>query len=108
MKDDWFSAENFKRDLTGLFNYWSDFRLRLCFLLADLQGLRCRNALARHNQRGAAMGILVTRFFRDESAATAIEYGLIAAGISIAIIAAVAALGTSLNTTFTSVSTALK
>jgi pilus assembly protein Flp/PilA len=47
-------------------------------------------------------------FFWDESAATAIEYGLIAAGISIAIIAAVAALGTSLNTTFTSVSTALK
>jgi pilus assembly protein Flp/PilA len=47
-------------------------------------------------------------FIRDESAATAIEYGLIAAGISIAIIATVQALGTQLNTTFTSVQTALK
>ncbi len=42
------------------------------------------------------------------SAATAIEYGLIAAGISVAIIAVVQALGTNLNTTFSSVSTALK
>ena len=50
----------------------------------------------------------ITRFIRDESAATAIEYGLIAAGISVAIIATVQALGTSLNTTFSSVSTALK
>lgn len=44
---------------------------------------------------------------RDESGATAIEYGLIAAGISIAIIATVNALGTQLNTTFNSVSTQL-
>ena len=50
----------------------------------------------------------ITRFIRDESAATAIEYGLIAAGIAVAIIAAVQALGTNLNTTFSSVSTALK
>jgi pilus assembly protein Flp/PilA len=48
------------------------------------------------------------RFFRDESGATAIEYGLIAAGISVAIIAVVQGLGTKLNTTFTSVSSALK
>jgi pilus assembly protein Flp/PilA len=54
------------------------------------------------------MGNSLAKFFREECGATAIEYGLIAAGISIAIIAAVAALGTSLNTTFTSVSTALK
>ena len=47
-------------------------------------------------------------FCRDEAAATAIEYGLIAAGISIAIIVAVANLGSTLNTTFTSVATALK
>ncbi len=51
---------------------------------------------------------LVTRFLRDQSAATAIEYGLIAAGISVAIIATVQALGTNLNTTFSSVSSALK
>jgi pilus assembly protein Flp/PilA len=48
------------------------------------------------------------RFVRDESGATAIEYGLIAAGISVAIITVVGALGTSLNTTFTSVQTAIK
>jgi pilus assembly protein Flp/PilA len=56
--------------------------------------------------------ILVTktilRFFRNEAGATAIEYGLIAAGISIAIIVAVVGVGSSLNTSFTSVSTALK
>jgi len=51
---------------------------------------------------------LVTRFIKDESGATAIEYGLIAAGISVAIIAAVNALGTDLTSTFTKVSTELK
>jgi pilus assembly protein Flp/PilA len=48
------------------------------------------------------------RFVRDESGATAIEYGLIAAGIAVAIIVAVQGLGTALNTTFTSVSTSLR
>ena len=47
-------------------------------------------------------------FLKNESGATAIEYGLIAAGISIAIIAAVNTLGTQLNATFTSISTQLK
>jgi pilus assembly protein Flp/PilA len=50
----------------------------------------------------------ILRFVRDETGATAIEYGLIAAGISVAIIAVVQSLGSSLNATFTSVSTALK
>ncbi len=50
----------------------------------------------------------IMRFFHDEAGATAIEYGLIAAGISVAIIAVVQGLGSSLNTTFTSVQTALK
>jgi pilus assembly protein Flp/PilA len=50
----------------------------------------------------------ILKFVRNESGATAIEYGLIAAGISVAIITVVTALGTSLNTTFTSVNTALK
>ena len=45
----------------------------------------------------------IKRFIRDEKGATAIEYGLIAAGISVAIITVVATVGTSLNTTFTSV-----
>ena len=48
------------------------------------------------------------RFAKDESGATAIEYGLIAAGISVAIIAVVQGLGKNLNTTFTTVSNALK
>ena len=47
-------------------------------------------------------------FLKDESAATAIEYGLIAAGIAIAIISVIKGLGIKLNTTFTSVSSALK
>jgi pilus assembly protein Flp/PilA len=51
---------------------------------------------------------ILARFAQDESGATAIEYGLIAAGISVAIITVVASLGSSLNTTFTSVQTALK
>jgi pilus assembly protein Flp/PilA len=51
---------------------------------------------------------LIKRFLADQSAATAIEYALIAGGLSIAIIAAVNGLGTSINTKYTSVSTALK
>jgi pilus assembly protein Flp/PilA len=47
-------------------------------------------------------------FLTDESGATAIEYGLIAAGISIAIISAVKGIGTKLNSTFSSISTQLK
>jgi pilus assembly protein Flp/PilA len=50
---------------------------------------------------------LVSRFLTDESGATAIEYGLIAAGIAIAIITAVQGVGTQLNTNFTKVSTEL-
>ena len=50
------------------------------------------------------MKTILARFVKDESGATAIEYGLIAAGISVAIIAVVQGLGTKLNTTFTSVS----
>lgn len=47
-------------------------------------------------------------FLQNEDGATAIEYGLIAAGIAVAIIAAVNGLGTSLNANFQSVSTQLK
>jgi pilus assembly protein Flp/PilA len=51
---------------------------------------------------------LIARFVKNESGATAIEYGLIAAGIAIAIITAVNGVGTALNGKFTAVSTALK
>jgi pilus assembly protein Flp/PilA len=50
----------------------------------------------------------IHEFLKNESGATAIEYGLIAAGISVAIIAVVNTLGSTLNTNFTSVSTQLK
>jgi pilus assembly protein Flp/PilA len=50
---------------------------------------------------------LVSRFVKDESGATAIEYGLIAAGISVAIIIVVQGVGTALVKTFTKVSTEL-
>lgn len=50
---------------------------------------------------------IVSRFLRDESGATAIEYGLIAAGIAVVIIAAVQLVGTNLNTTFNSVAAAV-
>lgn len=50
---------------------------------------------------------LVSRFLKDQSGATAIEYGLIAAGIAVVIIAAVQTVGTKLSSTFSSVSSAL-
>ena len=50
----------------------------------------------------------IKRFLADETAATAIEYGLIAAGISLAIISAVKGLGTTLGSKFTSINTSLK
>jgi pilus assembly protein Flp/PilA len=54
------------------------------------------------------MGRRFRAFLKDESAATAIEYGLIAAGIAVAIITVLKGVGTKLNTTFTSISSALK
>jgi pilus assembly protein Flp/PilA len=51
---------------------------------------------------------LLKDFIADESGATAIEYGLIAAGISLAIIAVVNGLGSNLKTKFTSINTSLK
>jgi pilus assembly protein Flp/PilA len=50
----------------------------------------------------------IRRFLADESGATAIEYGLIAAGIALAIIAVVNGLGTKLNTKFTAINSSLK
>ena len=51
---------------------------------------------------------IIIQFLSDEAGATAIEYGLIAAGISIAIIVTVNGLGTNLNNMFTSVNNSLK
>jgi pilus assembly protein Flp/PilA len=51
---------------------------------------------------------LIIRFFKDESAATAIEYGLIASGIAVAVIPMITGLGTLLKATFSTISTVLK
>jgi pilus assembly protein Flp/PilA len=53
------------------------------------------------------MNCLFTRFVRDESGATAIEYGLIAALIAVVIIGTLTAIGTNLSTKFNSVATSL-
>ena len=54
------------------------------------------------------MKMILTRFAKDESGATAIEYGLIAALIAVAIIVALTSVGSNLTATFTSVGTSLK
>ncbi|MEI9925771.1 MAG: Flp family type IVb pilin [Bradyrhizobium sp.] len=54
------------------------------------------------------MRLLISRFLSDESGATAIEYCLIAAGLSIVIVAAVNGIGTTLNGRFTSINSSLK
>ena len=70
--------------------------------------VHCPGQGGREKTRAHAMRMLFEKFLRNEQGATAIEYGLIAAGISVAIIVAVTGLGSALNTTFTSVQTALK
>ena len=51
---------------------------------------------------------LIVKFWKDESAATAIEYGLIATGIAVAVILVITGLDTKLKTTFSTISTAIK
>jgi len=54
------------------------------------------------------MSKFATRFIKDESGATAIEYGLIAALIAVVIITGVTAIGTQLNTKFTAIASSVK
>jgi pilus assembly protein Flp/PilA len=65
-------------------------------------------ALITNNNQEVELKRTVLSFLSDESGATAIEYGLIAAGISLAIIAIVNGLGTNLSTKFTDINTSLK
>jgi pilus assembly protein Flp/PilA len=51
---------------------------------------------------------LIVRFLKDEGAATSIEYGLIAAGIALAVIPVITGLGTRVKTTFSTISSALR
>ncbi|MEL6365390.1 MAG: Flp family type IVb pilin [Pseudomonadota bacterium] len=53
------------------------------------------------------MNAIITRFFKDEDGATAIEYGLLAALISLVIIAAVTAIGQTLSTNFSTISSSV-
>jgi pilus assembly protein Flp/PilA len=64
--------------------------------------------LHRSGRTVPAMITLIRKFWVDETAATAIEYGLIAAGISLAIIAVVNGIGAKLNTKFSAINTSLK
>ena len=60
------------------------------------------------HHRGFQMSKLLVRFMNDECGATAIEYGLIAAGIALAIITIVNGLGVNLDTKFTAINSSLK
>lgn len=71
------------------------------------RGPYLRTVSLKKSDRGKVMR-KIHEFLKNESGATAIEYGLIAAGISVVIIAIVNTLGTQLNTNFTSISTQLK
>ena len=64
--------------------------------------------MASTRQMEAGLRRSFLKFLSDKSGATAIEYGLIAAGISIAIVAVVNGLGSNLNTKFDSINTSLK
>jgi pilus assembly protein Flp/PilA len=87
-----------------------------CSLGADQSG-SAKDAVPRENpafssrkmfgKRRGSMRLLLN-FLRDETGATAIEYGLIAAGISLAIISIINGLGTKLNTKFTAINSSLK
>jgi pilus assembly protein Flp/PilA len=63
---------------------------------------------ATGNRKSNMTRILLKKFLADETGATAIEYGLIAAGIALAIIAIVNGMGSKLNTKFTSINSSLK
>ena len=63
--------------------------------------------LGQNNGTGPGVN-LIKHFLKDENAATAIEYGLIAAGIALAIIAVVNGLGSKLSSKFTAINTSLK
>jgi pilus assembly protein Flp/PilA len=76
-------------------------------LFHEVPSVRHQYTCGAMSAREADMLRLINHFVRDESGATAIEYGLIAAGISVAIIAVVNSLGSQLNTTFSSVSSQL-
>lgn len=85
--------------------------LRVCLVTSaarETRTLSIQNGLLGQNN-GTGPGVnLIKHFLKDENAATAIEYGLIAAGIALAIIAVVNGLGSKLSSKFTAINTSLK
>ena len=77
------------------------------FLKAILSGAVYASPVEGAPRGQTDMRTLLQRFLRNESGATAIEYGLIAAGISVAIITVVNGLGTKLSGTFTNINSKL-
>ncbi|HEX4551994.1 Flp family type IVb pilin [Pseudomonas sp.] len=75
--------------------------------IADTSKISPQNPIIHRANPISQLAHLVKRFANDESGATAIEYGLIAAGISVAIITVVNTLGSQLKATFTNVSSQL-
>jgi pilus assembly protein Flp/PilA len=82
--------------------------LRMSALPIFVRSLGLRRVVWRTDRKPWNMKKILKDFIADESGATAIEYGLIAAGISLAIIAVVNGLGTKLNTKFTAINNSLK
>jgi pilus assembly protein Flp/PilA len=80
------------------------------FLIVEFTWMKGRHGIdgrRRDSKRGpSVMSRLLVGFGKDQSGATAIEYAIIAAGISIIIVVAVNSIGTSLNSTFSGVSSA--
>ena len=81
---------------------------RLTYITINVFNVIGSGEVGSRKTKGLVMRQTLIRFLNNEDGATAIEYGLIAAGISIAIVTVVGTVGTSLNNTFTSVATALK
>lgn len=73
-----------------------------------MQFASCTGIAQSKTKEAIMMVQVLKKFIADESGATAIEYGLIAAGISLAIIAAVNGIGAKLNTKFSSINSSLK
>jgi pilus assembly protein Flp/PilA len=80
----------------------------ICLLYTQVRRAIFDGRRPNTHQRGPIMAQLVSRFFKDQTAATAIEYSLLAAGIALAIVAVVQALGTQVKVPFSTMSSALK
>jgi pilus assembly protein Flp/PilA len=74
----------------------------------ETRTLSIQNGLLGQNNGTGPCVIIIKKFLKDETAATAIEYGLIAAGIALAIITVVNGLGSKLGAKFTAINTSLK